>query len=336
MLRRLVDRADALIDSRRLLIVHFNDVYDVSDGAAARFASTVKAYTADGGVPPLVLFSGDCFSPSLMSVVTKGAQMPKVLNSIGVQAAVFGNHEFDWGLARAEELCQQCTFPWLMSNCTVKATGETLGSGERTVLLNHCGTKVGLIGLIEREWLATLSTIEESELDWEDDVAVAKELAAELRAKGAEVVIALTHMRLANDERLMRACCLPGCIDLILGGHDHDAAHVTPLGEQQPRLLKSGTDFRELSEVVIEVAGDGKKPSVPQASARGSRLSAGSEPRSSTNLGRFAAGPSALVLVGSIVARRSEATRGATACHEPPPRSREHIFDCSLYSHRLR
>ena len=52
MLRRLVDRADALIDSRRLLIVHFNDVYDVSDGAAARFASTVKAYTADGGVPP--------------------------------------------------------------------------------------------------------------------------------------------------------------------------------------------------------------------------------------------------------------------------------------------
>lgn len=124
--------------------------------------------------------------------------MPKVLNCIGVQAAVFGNHEFDWGLPRAQELCSQCGFPWLMSNCTVKATGDTLGGGERTVLFEHSGIKVGLMGLIEREWLATLSTIDESELSWRDDIEVAKELAAELRGKGAEVVIALTHSAFAQ------------------------------------------------------------------------------------------------------------------------------------------
>jgi 5'-nucleotidase len=131
-----------------------------------------------------------------MSVITKGAQMPPVLNAVGVQAACFGvrgpasatypqratlragalrvrvsqNHEFDHGLPRAEELCSQCAFPWLMSNCRIKATGNTLGGGETTVLLMHNGVKVGLMGLIEKEWLVTLSTIDESELEWDDFV----------------------------------------------------------------------------------------------------------------------------------------------------------------------
>ena len=221
MLRTLVGRAER--DSKRLTILHFNDVYDVSADRAAKFVTVIRSYAE---AEPLILFSGDCYSPSIMSVVSKGSQMPPVLNAIGVQAAVFGNHEFDWGLPRAEELCAQCTFPWLMSNCWVRETGRTLGGGERTVLLEHAGVKVGLMGLIEREWLASLSTIEESELECSDFVAVGKELAADLRKRGAEVIIALTHMRQGNDERLMTECADE--IDLILGGHDHHFEHITP------------------------------------------------------------------------------------------------------------
>lgn len=177
----------------------------------------------------------------------------------------------------------------------MKATGRTLGSGERTLILEHAGVKVGLMGLIEREWLATLSTMEESELEWRcvvrpaaagrayhpnpcpyaarlrvarahharrDYVDVARELSAELRSNGAEVVIALTHMRLPNDRRLMDECCAPhaAVVDLILGGHDHDYSHVSPSGEAQPRLVKSGTDFRELADVVLEVGGANDEP----------------------------------------------------------------------------
>jgi 2',3'-cyclic-nucleotide 2'-phosphodiesterase (5'-nucleotidase family) len=40
-----------------------------------------------------------------------------------------------------------------------------------------------------------------------------------LQDRGAEVVLALTHMRLPNDLRLAGA--VPG-IDVVLGGHDHD------------------------------------------------------------------------------------------------------------------
>ena len=90
MLRTLLERAESTHRTgRRLVILHFNDVYDVSEDRAARFVSTVRSF-ADR--EPLILFSGDCYSPSLMSVITKGSQMPPILNAIGVQVACFGNH----------------------------------------------------------------------------------------------------------------------------------------------------------------------------------------------------------------------------------------------------
>ncbi|RMZ52305.1 hypothetical protein APUTEX25_001921, partial [Auxenochlorella protothecoides] len=81
--------------SDRLTILHFNDVYEISPramepvGGAARFVSAVRAHAADS---PLVLFSGDCLNPSLVSSFTRGEHMAPILNSIGVHAACVGNH----------------------------------------------------------------------------------------------------------------------------------------------------------------------------------------------------------------------------------------------------
>lgn len=72
---------------------------------------------------PLVLFSGDAFSPSSMSSVTLGSHMPPVLNSIGIRVACIGNHDFDLGLATCTNLVKECKFPWLMSNVRDAETG---------------------------------------------------------------------------------------------------------------------------------------------------------------------------------------------------------------------
>lgn len=52
-----------------LVIIHFNDVYNVESrtspepvGGAARFCSAIKSFQH---LHPLILFSGDCFSPSM-------------------------------------------------------------------------------------------------------------------------------------------------------------------------------------------------------------------------------------------------------------------------------
>ena len=71
----------------------------------------------------LVLFSGDCFSPSLASNMSRGEHVPHVLNALGVHVACIGNHDFDFGADQTEKLCRMCNFPWLAANITDKATG---------------------------------------------------------------------------------------------------------------------------------------------------------------------------------------------------------------------
>lgn len=47
-----------------------------------------------------------------------------------------------------------------MSNVVDNETGRPLGSGKRTHTMVHNGIKVGLMGLVEKEWLDTLPTID--------------------------------------------------------------------------------------------------------------------------------------------------------------------------------
>merc|ERR1719189_2548352 len=167
---------------------------------------------------PLILFSGDCFAPSILSTFTKGAQMIPVLNKFGVNCAVFGNHDFDFGIDTLMEHAEKTNFPWLMSNVIDNETGRPLADGKVSHIIDWCGRKIGLIGLVEKEWLDTLSTINPEEVTYTDYVESGNALAKELRGKGCQFIIALTHMRTPNDIRLAENTTE---IDLILGGHDH-------------------------------------------------------------------------------------------------------------------
>jgi 5'-nucleotidase len=156
--------------------------------------------------------------------------MVPALNAIGIHTACYGNHDFDFGLDKLVKLASGTNFPWLISNVMDKATGRPLAEGMGTRMLDFHGHKIGLVGLVEKEWLVTLATIDPSEVDYEDFCPCAKRLAKMLKEKqGAEIVVALTHMRVPNDELLAHEVAE---VDIILGGHDHhyDVKPVGPHG----------------------------------------------------------------------------------------------------------
>ena len=105
------------------------------------------------------------------------------------------------------------------------------------------GIKVGFIGLGEREWLDTINSLPPN-IEYRSATAVAKELVPQLREQGAELIVALTHMREPNDNKLAEQT--DGLIDIILGGHDHFYAHSLIKGTH---VLRSGTDFKNLSYI---------------------------------------------------------------------------------------
>ena len=236
-----------------LTILHFNDVYNIEAGSrnpvggGARFVGLLKRLQAE--TKSMVLFSGDAFNPSTMSTSLRGSQMVPILNLCNIHTSVLGNHDFDFGTQRLEKLMSKCNFPWLMANVFHKDDGKPLVGARASRLVCWEGRLVGIVGLVEKEWLQTLSCIDsDNDLEYRDFIAEGRRLAQDLRRQGAEIVIALTHMRQPNDEKL---CNEVEEIDLVLGGHDHHYA-VKPVGPRGVYMCKSGTDFRQLTRVTIK------------------------------------------------------------------------------------
>ncbi|CAL4059580.1 unnamed protein product, partial [Meganyctiphanes norvegica] len=231
-----------------ITILHFNDVYNVTEQpeeskvGAARFRTAMKDF-ADRD--PLVIFSGDALSPSVMSTFTKGEQMVTVLNLLGIHCACYGNHEFDFGLERLENVNTATNFPWLLSNMVDEETQRPLGEAKEYHIIDWKGWKIGLIGLGEAQWLEAMATINPEEVSYYDYVDKANQLCPILREKGCDYIIAMTHLRQPNDERLMDN---DPDIDLFLGGHDH-GYEIIKINDKI--TLKSGTDFAEFSILTL-------------------------------------------------------------------------------------
>ena len=251
-----------------LRFIHYNDVYHVEAGSQepiggiARFQTLCNYYRNDPKYARqsklLTFFSGDAFNPSLESSVTKGRHMVDPLNNIGTNVACLGNHDLDFGVEQFQYLAKQCKFPWLCANVLDLALGEgiPLAGCKSTVMLESSnGIKIGVIGIVEREWLATINTLPPRTQYQSASVTVAR-LAPKLRQDGAEMIAVVSHQRQPNDEKLASKL-QPGMIDIILGGHDHDYAHSIDC-KTGIHILRSGTDFKQLSYVEARRKPDGK------------------------------------------------------------------------------
>lgn len=254
---QVIHSAGDLSQPPTLRFIHYNDVYHVDASSAepaggiARFQTVINEYRDDPKYKDqsnlLVFFSGDAFNPSLESSVTKGSHMVPILNDIGTDVACVGNHDLDFGVTQFRHLAEQCTFPWLLSNVLDPALGEgiPLGNAKSSIIIESSnGVKIGLIGLVEREWLATINSLPPN-LIYKSAHKTAEELVPGLREQGAEVIVVVAHQREPNDNKVAKL--VPeGLVDIILGGHDHNYAHSVVNG---CHVLRSGTDFKQLSYI---------------------------------------------------------------------------------------
>ncbi|KZF25145.1 5'-nucleotidase [Xylona heveae TC161] len=252
-------------DPPDLRLLHYNDVYHVEAGSQdpvggiARFQTLINEYNSpqyDSQPKLLTFFSGDAFNPSIESTISKGAHMIDFLNGTGIDVACLGNHDLDFGVTQFRYLAGRCTFPWLIANVLDPDLAEenaALGNCQKTLILTSSnGIKVGVIGLVEREWLETINSLPPN-LIYKSASATAEELVPGLRAQGAEIIIAVTHMREPNDLKLAEKTT-PGLIDIIMGGHDHFYGHHFV---NKTHVLRSGTDFRQLSYIEARKKQDG-------------------------------------------------------------------------------
>jgi len=236
----------ALGQTTRLTFLHANDTYEIVPtrgwGGFAPLMTVLKEQRA-ASAHSLTTFGGDLLSPSIMSGLHRGAQMIELMNAVGTDIAVLGNHEFDFGPDVLRQRMGESRFPWLATN--VKRNGAVLEGATDTVIRELGGVKVGFFGLVTPETTRMSSPGPTVAFGPYREAAVAA--VRVLRDFGAEIVVALTHLNFAEDREVART--VPG-IALILGGHDHDA--MTML-EGNTLILKSGADARYLGVVDLTV-----------------------------------------------------------------------------------
>lgn len=236
------------------VFLHFNDAYAVEEGkrepigGVARFTEAVLTHKRLGRT--ICTFGGDLFSPSLLSSITQGQHMISFVNNMGIQAACVGNHDFDHGEEQFRRLAAQCIFPWLATNMLDVKTRKPFGGCRDFHIVTVGAIRVGIVGIIEREWISTLvGKIDINNVEVEDPASCCQRYAQMLRAPphSCSFVVAITHMREQGDASLSLAC--PD-VDLILGGHDH---HVVTRVESPLScpIVKAGCDFHYLSEVEV-------------------------------------------------------------------------------------
>ncbi|KAF8630348.1 hypothetical protein AX15_002916 [Amanita polypyramis BW_CC] len=281
-----------------LRILHWNDVYKIGPQKVSstetidvtKFTTLVEDIRAQWVTLPngqkngLTLFSGDLFSPSLESTITRGNHMVPVMNALAPDAALTGNHDFDFGYPHLTKLVQACNFPWVLSNIIDSNTSRVPEYLHEFKVFERAGLRIGVIGLVERDWITTVSSWPVNFV-FKDMYEAGEDLSRRLRDPQGEyrcdVIVALTHSRLPNDitlakkllalspmAQMNRPITNEHGVDLVLGGHDHlyyaskgfdgwegyDPQEAV-LGAENDAgdtlIVKSGYDFRDLSELTI-------------------------------------------------------------------------------------
>ena len=200
----LADQDGEVRDEVRIVIVPLSDTQRVFEqdgrGGYARVSAIVEDERAESDAV-VVVHSGNVFSPSLFSTVDSGAHAFDMMNRLNITILAPGPHEFDFGPAVAARRFAEARFPIVLSNVSTR-DGSPLAATTRRTLIDVAGYRLGFMGLLPQE---TATTSSPGPLNIEDPVAATAAVAAELRADGADVVIALGGFDLRDAERIRAA-----------------------------------------------------------------------------------------------------------------------------------
>lgn len=195
----------------------FSDIYEIGEkGGRGGFARVAAAVAAERARNPntIVAHAGDTFSPSLRSAFDQGKAIVELINMIGPDIFVPGNHEFDFGEAVFRARLAELKGPVLAANLS-DADGKALPGIIDTKLVEIDGVKLGLIGLTDDSSAMRSSP---GTLRFSPSLPMAENKAKDLRAAGADLVVVVVHAPWQDDLRLQSS----GLYDVILSGHDHD------------------------------------------------------------------------------------------------------------------
>jgi len=217
---QVITQADAVLGLGEL-----NQVANI--GGVARLSYLINRERARAN-RIIHLDSGDCFQGAPIFNFFKGEPEVRALSALGVDAAVVGNHEFDFGAQNvATQMQRWANFALLSGNYKyenssqegAQATIGRMGTVARPfTILNVHGLKVAVIGMAN---LSSLTSI----FDQPNRLGITPlntieitQFYLDLLRPYVDFIGGVSHLGLENDQRTIRGTT---GLDFIMGGHNH-------------------------------------------------------------------------------------------------------------------
>jgi len=274
-------------DEDHLVILHTNDTHSTIEpdrhnlGGIARRKVLVDSVRGEHK-NVLLVDAGDAVQGSLYYTLFGGEVERKMMNALGYDYQILGNHEFDKGVDQLAKEWSKLNAVRLSTNYDF--SGTPLDSLFVPSALRRVGNHtVGFIGInLDPEGIV----VEENYkgVKYQDAIERANAEAAKLREAGATTIIAISHIGYenGNDYSDLALAKASKDIDVIIGGHSH--TKIDPQAEEPAwrvpnaegdtiTVLQTGSQGEELGEVDIDLAtGKVKAKLIPVDSRLDSRV----------------------------------------------------------------
>ena len=209
----------------------------------------VKNAAEETGDHVLLVDDGDSVQGESIGLMTQGMADIELMNAMGYDIAIPGNHEFDYGMGRFFSLAEAADFPYI--SCNFRKEGELVFPPY--VIREFDGVKIAFVGATTPQTLtsSTPRNFQDAEgnyiydftqgNDGADFYAAVQKATDDARAEGAAYVILIAH--LGNDASAKPYTYADviehtAGIDAVLDGHSHDTDKVVMKNKEGATVVR--------------------------------------------------------------------------------------------------
>ena len=232
-------------DKAEIVIISFNDLHGDFENLPKLSAFIEETRAKYKHV--IVVCAGDRFTGNPFNDYYEKRQYPiiNMLNHMGWDVAVIGNHEFDFGIDLLNERIRESTAATIAANIELSTSGLV---GVRPYhIIKKNGIRIAFLGLtnVDRVTGKPAALAERvADIDFFDPIETAVKF-KHLRKKN-HVFVALTHIGTTED--LILASIMPE-LDLIVGGHSHSL--LEPTVQNGVVITQAGRSARHVGKTKI-------------------------------------------------------------------------------------
>ena len=251
---------------KSVVILYDNDVHCGIDGYTKMRGLRDAIVRSDTSVVGMVSV-GDFLQGDLAGAISHGQYIIDIMKNMGYDAVTLGNHEFDYGVPRMQELLPQLNTSVVCVNLTKYGNPTPMYPGY--VIKKYGNKRIAFVGVCTPEtmrseaysFFSKENNTQEYDLHTAECFKMVQDAVDKARQEGAHYVVLLSHLGEATSETGVSSHTMVANtrgIDAVLDGHTHSVIAcdwVTNLNGEQIPVTQTGTKFANVGKLWLSPEG---------------------------------------------------------------------------------